>query len=869
MGFNPFIGTSSRSGGGGTSDVIRYTIVETTRNKQKVYKLQQTINGNTTFVGDEIYFSADDINFNSSWAINVSDALKYLFKSSQANYHFTTFDELGIDSQNKTMEQILQEVLAKDLPINTIITGQLYSTAIPIEGIFNTEGKIQITEGIDGQQIYWCSASSIEIEPYEWESIYNQKVGTTDIQNPLVWTPTHYTLPTASSNTLGGVKVGDTLEISSNGLLEVNKTKLKVIDKIEFTSSTGGALPAIEGATDTYTVYYTDGTSFNYSIINGAKGEKGSDGADGKNGENGKDGITPLFQTTDTALQVSIDGGKTYQDLLMFSVIKGADGKDGKDGEKGEKGDSGDDGITPQFRVTETAIQVSVDNGSTYQDLIELSALMGKKGDDGISITGASVNDEGHLILSLSSGATIDSGNVKGADGTSINIKASLSSSSELPSSGQQLGDCYLINGHLWVYTNSQKETAANGFDDAGSIQGPAGRGITAVAINEDGVLVITYSDSTSSEIGKVKGENGLPGEKGDNGEDGFSPTVSISKTESTTTITIIDKVGEHNAEIKDGEAGQDGKGVELQATEEYIQWRNTGDTNWNNLVAVSALTGPQGEKGSDGKDGKNIELQVSADAIQWRISGAEEWTDLIQLSALKGEEGNGIESIQFTSSTGGETAGIAGATDTYTIIFTNGKTSTFTVYNGNNGDGHTHENKEVLDKLSDHNGLLEYDNDAVSKIWHGTKAEYEAIPEKSDDWTYIITDDKADTYDAKRKVVEFSSSASQNATASNGYIEIGGNSMAIFCCDIEATAAASELVVIVNDEKFYPKRNFYSIMISYVSDGGNGYTYSPVRVYYDATGYIHCIKLDGTNFKVGEKLYYNSAYVLATLYSE
>lgn len=51
------------------------------------------------------------------------------------------------------------------------------------------------------------------------------------------------------------------------------------------------------------------------------------------------------------------------------------------------------------------------------------------------------------------------------------------------------------------------------------------------------------------------------------------------------------------------------------------------------------------------------------------------------------GKDGRGISSIVFVSSTGGSIAGIAGATDTYKINYTDGTTSTYVVKNGNNGE--------------------------------------------------------------------------------------------------------------------------------------------------------------------------------------
>lgn len=107
-------------------------------------------------------------------------------------HNYTTFDDLGIDTHGKTMEEILKEIADMDLPVNTIITGQLYREAAPDERIYNCEGEIQITQGKYGQ-VYWCRATSASISPYSWNSIYNQ---TTDEDNPidniLPWTPTYY-----------------------------------------------------------------------------------------------------------------------------------------------------------------------------------------------------------------------------------------------------------------------------------------------------------------------------------------------------------------------------------------------------------------------------------------------------------------------------------------------------------------------------------------------------------------------------------------------------------------------------------------------------------------------------------------------------
>lgn len=631
--FNPFESSTGTGGGtgGGSSETIRYTVEKIKSNNIITYKLKQILNGTSTYVGDIISFNAADINFNSNWANNIEEALTYLYNITNGNYNFITFDELNITTTGKTMEEILAEVLTKDLPINTIITGQIYSIAGPGLGWNNAEVKIQITEGGNKQQIYWCSVSSIDTAPYEWESIYYENYTTHEIENTLPWTPVYYELPKASSDVLGGVKIGETLSIDSNGILNIEKTKLRNIEKIEFTSSTGGVIPAIEGATDTYTITYTNGDTFTYQIQNGTKGTNG---------------ITPIFRVSDAAIQISVDNGVTYTDLVQLSEITGP---------------SGENGITPIIRATDTAIQVSTDNGDTYKDLIQISEITGL---DGISITGALINSSGHLIITLSNGNEIDAGEAKGKDGTSINIKDSLSSTDDLPSTGQSIGDSYLISGNMWIYTGSIEEGSINGFKNAGNIQGPEGRGISNVII-ENGELKITYTDGTSAIIGNVIGPSG---EQGIQGENGLSAYELFLKNNPDSTLT--------ESEWIESLKGDNGDSVSIISTEKV-----DGATT----VTFSDGTSIIINDGATGEKGKSLEFNWDGTKLGIRTEGDIAYT-YIELKGDTGNSGIGIDNIEFTSSTSGDVAGIAGATDIYTITLTDNTKYTFTVYNGKNG---------------------------------------------------------------------------------------------------------------------------------------------------------------------------------------
>ena len=183
-----------------------------------------------------------------------------------------------------------------------------------------------------------------------------------------------------------------------------------------------------------------------------------------------------------------------------------------------------------------------------------------------------------------------------GADGTGVNILGSLNSESELPSSGDA-GDSYLIDGNLYVWTGST-------WDNVGSIQGP-------------------------------KGDKGDKGEKGDTGNPGA-----------------------------DGSDGADGVGItDITSTEnswsgaKNIITITLSDGTKNEIPIYNGTDGAAGAAGADGKDGTN---------------------------GTNGTDGVGISSISSTNNSG------SGAANTVTVTLTNGKSESFTVYNGTDGTNGT-----------------------------------------------------------------------------------------------------------------------------------------------------------------------------------
>lgn len=133
------------------------------------------------------------------------------------------------------------------------------------------------------------------------------------------------------------------------------------ISSIVFVSSTGGSIAGIAGATDTYRINYTDGTTSTYTVKNGNNGEQGPKGDAGEQGPKGDPGEQgPKGDKGDTgevgndglsAYEIAVKNGYIGTEPEWLSSLKGdtgeigATGPQGIQGEKGDVGEQGPQGI--------------------------------------------------------------------------------------------------------------------------------------------------------------------------------------------------------------------------------------------------------------------------------------------------------------------------------------------------------------------------------------------------------------------------------------------------------------------------------------------------------------------------------------------
>ncbi len=240
--------------------------------------------------------------------------------------------------------------------------------------------------------------------------------------------------------------------------------------------------------------------------------------------------------------------------------------------------------------------------------------------------------------------------------------------------------------GSLFLFSCGKEEIP--GPQGEQGIQGETGIGIESIEKSGSEGLVdiytITFSDGTTSTFavtnGKdgVDGTQGIQGIQGEPGEDGHTPVITIQEG-----YWYID--GENTNVLAEGIKGDTGNGVsdvKLTNTEGLVDTYTIiftdGTTSTFTLTngqdGVDGKQGIQGIQGVPGKDGHTPVITIENG--YWHIDGV---STLQEAQGVKGETGNGISSITKTST--------EGLVDVYTITYTDGNTSLFTVTNGAKGD--------------------------------------------------------------------------------------------------------------------------------------------------------------------------------------
>lgn len=216
-------------------------------------------------------------------------------------------------------------------------------------------------------------------------------------------------------------------------------------------------------------------------------------GADGREVELKNDGDSILWRYAG-------EGDDAWQTLVALSSITGADGKE------------------VQLQVADGYIQWKYDADSDWQNLIAVSALQGMKGEKGDQGEKGEKGDSGDTPTIGANGnwwiSGVDTG-VK-ASGGSASGSGSSSGSSAAGKDGQDGQDGASGVGIAELALNESGElvvTLTDGTEkNLGKITGEDGVGVTGVAINEKGELIVTLTDGTELNAGAVPAGTAAPG---------------------------------------------------------------------------------------------------------------------------------------------------------------------------------------------------------------------------------------------------------------------------------------------------------------------------------------------------------------------
>lgn len=165
----------------------------------------------------------------------------------------------------------------------------------------------------------------------------------------------------------------------------------------------------------------------------------------------------------------------------------------------------------------------------------------GDEGPAGVSITGAEVNTSGDLVLTLSTGGTINAGRARGEPGGGIDFESSVATPGDLPATAPYGEARYAqSDGHLYVFEADGGGPGVDGWTDVGPIRGEVGAtggtgadgadgvSVTGAAIDGTGHLILTLSAGGPIDAGVARGATGADGADGATGPAGANGATIV-----------------------------------------------------------------------------------------------------------------------------------------------------------------------------------------------------------------------------------------------------------------------------------------------------------------------------------------------------
>ncbi len=353
-----------------------------------------------------------------------------------------------------------------------------------------------------------------------------------------------------------------------------------------------------------------------------------------------------------------LDG--TDVNVSNVSNSKGKDGTDGKNGTNGKNGANGKDGrsITLASVNSDGQLVITYSDGSSVNldKLVGINGIDGKDGTDGkdgVGINTVNITEDGKLNITLTNGTTLNLGTIKGEKGD----KGDTGVQGEKGDKGD--------TGEQGIQGVAGKDgiNGTDGVDGQDGTNGKDGVGVANVLINTSGELELTFSDGQQINLGNVKGSKG---EKGDTGEQGIQGIAGKDGKDGINGTNGVD--GKDGTNGKDGKDGQDGVGIAnvtvsnegaLSVTLTNGTVLDLGNIKGANGIGISKsevnasgelvltytdgtvknLGNVVGSNGADGQDGVGIKTVTLSSTGELSVTLSD--NSVINLGNVKGEKGD------------------------------------------------------------------------------------------------------------------------------------------------------------------------------------------------------------------------------------
>lgn len=334
-----------------------------------------------------------------------------------------------------------------------------------------------------------------------------------------------------------------------------------------------------------------------------------------------------------------LDG--TDVNVSNVSNSKGKDGKNGTNGKNGKNGANGKDGrsITLASVNSEGQLVITYSDGSSVNldKLVGINGIDGKDGTDGkdgVGINTVNITGDGKLNITLTNGTTLNLGTIKGEKGDKGDTGVQ-GEKGDKGDTGEQ--------GIQGVAGKDGKDgingiNGTDGVDGKDGTNGKDGVGIANVLINTSGELELTFSDGQQINLGNVKGSKGDKGEKGDTGEQGVQGIAGKDGINGTNGVD-----GKDGTNGKDGTDGQDGVGIA------NVTVSNEG------ALSVTLTNGTVLDlgniKGADGIGISKSEVNASGELVLTYTDGTvKNLGNVVGANGADGQDGVGIKTVTLSS---------------------------------------------------------------------------------------------------------------------------------------------------------------------------------------------------------------------------